>query len=155
VAAPPWQCRAAQVLEWSHPSGQAHCLARFYQSPASGWPVAIISEIRSNPEGRSINRDFPNVATSFLAILAEDTTAENISVDARQIIWIAHYGQFSYYDAFSEERYIEIGLTWDGSHYSGNLSDRIGLTRTELDEKLNGAVLQSVPDELSDLDWIY
>jgi hypothetical protein len=98
------------IQRWQHHlGGEAHCLIRLHVLAAPSKPVAVISEIRSNPEGRGIIDDVAAVADALLS----DVPAL-IAPDPDTIVWIAHHGGFSYHDSFGQETFTETPLQWDG-----------------------------------------
>jgi hypothetical protein len=138
------------IVHWRHKRGPAHCLARVHL-PQTGTPLAIISEIRSNPDRQDIGSEFPTVADATLAALPPDA-----EVDPQAVIWVAHYGEFSSYDAYAApEGFDRVMLAWDGAHYRGRSKDHHILKRDEAEELLAGVSLAPIPDVLRELGWTY
>lgn len=103
--------RFATIVHWQHRrGGPAHCLARLFSS-ASGQPVAILSEVRSNPEGYGITGDFAAAAEAMLRLMPA-------TIDPAAVRWLAHHGDFSYPDAGgAPETFTEVELVWDGQYH--------------------------------------
>jgi hypothetical protein len=113
--------------------------------------VAVVSDVRSNPDTRGIGAEFPAVADAARAALPPDA-----DVDPQTVIWIAHYGEFSSYDAYAApEDFDRVMLAWDGTRYHGDLEDHQILEPEDVAELLAGVTLASVPDVLRDLGWTY
>ena len=137
----------AAIVHWQHQrGGEAHCLARVYLS-ASGPPVAIISEIRSNPEGRGIASDLPAVAEVLL-------TKAPFAIEPAEVIWITHFGLFSYYDSYNpRDTFVSAPMSWDGHRYHDDLRNHRRMTETEVIAALGGAHPEPVPEVLARLGW--
>jgi hypothetical protein len=58
------------ILHWLHKEGgEAHCLVRLYIWSDTSKALAVLSELRSNPPGLDITRDFIGVAKSLIQLL--------------------------------------------------------------------------------------
>jgi hypothetical protein len=133
------------ILEWQHRrGGDAHCLAQLVFLPA-GPPVAVLSELRSNTDNRGIMSDFAGVAETLLS-----TARPVVELPPAEVVWIAHHGAFSFYEAAGPETYLLMPLNWDGEHYHAVGEDR-RLEPAELAETLRGAALEPVPEAVAQL----
>ncbi|HEX6341193.1 hypothetical protein [Umezawaea sp.] len=136
------------VVHWRHEFGPAHCLARVQLSAR---PVAIVSEIRSSPDELGIGSEFPVVAGAVLAALPPD-----VEVAPEDVTWLAHYGEFSSYDAYAAPEDLDrVDLRWDGARYHGDLEDHHILEGDDAARLLAGVEFAPVPDVLGDLGWTY
>jgi hypothetical protein len=78
--------RVSCVLRWLHPFGaQAHCLARLVLGAPSTPPVAVLSEIASNPDELGITGDFAAAADAFVDVVASAVGG----LDKAGVVWIA------------------------------------------------------------------
>jgi hypothetical protein len=128
------------IVEWPHRGdGSAHCLARLVLPPA-GKPVAVLSEVRRNDEANDLLDDFPAAADALLA-----QVAGLVALPVTEVVWIAHYGPFSYYENAGPETYSVVPLHWDGAHYRAAGEDR-RLTPAEVADTLGRVPLEPVPD---------
>ncbi|NYT96463.1 hypothetical protein [Salinispora sp. H7-4] len=135
------------IVHWSHHrNGRAHCLVRLYR--LSDQVTAVASEIRSNSDSYGIADDMAGVAMQALEL-----AQEHLNVEPRNITWIAHHGNFSYYDAFDPDTFTAIPLTWDGYRYQDRLEDHRLLTENQVHELLGGCILEPVPATLAHLGW--
>jgi hypothetical protein len=133
------------ILEWQHRrGGDAHCLAQLIIVPA-GCPVAVLSELRSNTDNRGIMSDFAGVAQTLLTAVRP-----TVDLPPADVVWIAHHGAFSYYEAAGPETYVLMPLRWDGEHYHAVGDDR-RLDPAELADALHGTALEPVPAALAEL----
>lgn len=116
------------ILHWPHTRyGAAHCLARLVIPPAPEQPVAVLSELSSNPDLRGVTMDFPAAATAFGAI-----AAAHVDVDLDQIRWISHHGRFSTCDDDGRaDTFTEVSLARTANGYAGGLGDQHLLTAQE------------------------
>jgi hypothetical protein len=144
----------AAILHWQHHNGgPAHCLVRWHRSPPPARPVAVVSEIRSNPEGRGIDTDFPAIGAALLTALLTALPPDD-QVDPAEIIWIAHHGEFSYYDEpDSPESFTAIEMRWEGGRYQDDLHWHRELPPSEAAALLSDMPLAPVPEALSRLGW--
>jgi hypothetical protein len=111
--------------------------------------VAVVSEIRGNERGRGIGSDFPAVADALLAALPQD-----LGVDPATIVWVAHYGEFSSWEAVdAPDAFLRIILDWNGEHYQGDLSGHHHIDDAEKAALLSSISLSPVPEVLSALNW--
>jgi hypothetical protein len=141
-------CRLSGIVSWPHRrGGQAHCLARVF-IPRAGErrPTAVVSEIRSNPDGIGIIDDFPAVADAVLAAVGRTAT-----IAPAAITWLAHHGAFSYADIPGPETFTEVTLTWDGEHYQGDFTGHRLLTRPDHGAITANLALEPVASVLADL----
>ncbi len=138
------------VVRWQHRrGGEAHCLVRLHLPWLLERLVAVVSEIRTNPEGRGIISDFPGVAAAVLRIVPT-----YLGVGPRDVIWVAHHGEFSYPDAQgSPEIFTRIEMRWDGEHYRDDLRWHHRMTPAEVAELLGDLRLAPVPHALAQLGW--
>jgi hypothetical protein len=142
----------ATILHWQHRrGGDAHCLARLLIGPA-GRQTAVLSEIRSNRDGRDVGDDFTAAAGALLAMPLADLAG----VDPATVVWIVHYGGFSYHDSEeAPETYTRVPLVWDGERYHDNLDGHRQLDGVEVTDLVGGMALTPVPQVLADLGWRY
>lgn len=137
------------ILHWEHRFGPAHCLARLHLPGPPDVPVAIVSEIRSNPGERGIGSHFPVVADALLSALPAEVT-----VRPSEVVWVAHFGEFSSYEALdAPDNYLRILLAWDGEHYGGDVSGHLVMGRTEVDDVIGHIGLAPVAEVLQELGW--
>jgi hypothetical protein len=135
------------LLQWTHGGrDSAHCLARLILPPA-GRPVAVVSELRSNPDRFGVSDDFARVAEAFLEAMRPVAPVE--PADVR---WVAHHGAFSYHDsAGAEDSFTAIDLCWDGHHYHDDPARHRLMSAEETTEVLAGVELEPVPVALDEL----
>lgn len=139
----------AAILHWWHQrGGEAHCLVRIYVYPALSKALAIISELRSNPYGRGITSDFNGIANALIQLLGLER-----EVSPENIIWIEHYGKFSYSDALDEEAFSQVDLKWNGQSFKSQASDWHLLNPSEVTTILGDLELEPVPQVLEKLGW--
>jgi len=133
------------ILQWQHRrGGDAHCLAQLIL-PRGGPPVVVLSELRSNTDNRGIMSDFTSVAEALLA-----TPGSPVELPPADIVWIAHHGAFSYYEAAGPETFVLMPLHWDGEHYHAVGEDR-QLEPPEVVNTLRGTDLEPVPAAVAQL----
>ncbi len=141
--------RVKTILHWQHKNGDAHCLARITLPDSSRTPVAVISELRTNPMGRSMTLDFANVATRFIYFL--NPIAE---LDNSKVIWVAHYGNFSDYEYYpAPDEFVRINLKWDGKDYIDDITFHKSINTDQERERLSLNKLEYTPKVLEQLDW--
>jgi hypothetical protein len=139
------------IVHWRHRlGGEAHCLVRLYIPPASVNPLAIVSELRGNPDGQGIIDDMAAVAEAVLRTLPAGT-----AIRPESVVWIAHHGEFSYHDAFGLETFIETPLDWDGQHYTYDRRRHRMFEPAEVDALVADLPLDPVPEALNQLGWRY
>jgi hypothetical protein len=139
----------ATIVRWQHQrGGEAHCLVRLYVYSSSQKALAIVSELRSNPYGSEIGSDFHGLANTVIRLLGKQ-----IEVSPENIIWIEHYGKFSYYDATEQEAFSRVDLKWNGQFFTSQSSDWHLLQQDRLQALLGEIDLISVPTVLSQLGW--
>jgi hypothetical protein len=107
------------VVRWEYRyGGPAHCLGRLYSSSSSQL-IAVLSEVRTNPDTRSMSSaDQSRIAEAFLAVMPVE-----VPLEPRAVVWVAHHGEFSSYDAFgAPDSFTWLKLGWDGHqyHYEGS-----------------------------------
>src|SRR5947209_10812184 len=137
------------LLRWSHRlGGAAHCLARLVITAPSTPPVAVCSEIASNPDELGIIGDFAAVADAFLEVVASAVGGLD---EPAGVIWVAHHGPFSSHDPTGPETLTEIALAFDGQRYHGDLvGDRLW-GGEELTGRVRPLRVQPVPGALAEL----
>ncbi|MGH3671806.1 MAG: hypothetical protein ACRDSH_14410 [Pseudonocardiaceae bacterium] len=136
------------ILRWSHRLGaQAHCLARLIIGASSTPPVAVLSEIATNPDERGITGDFAAAADAFIEVVASAVG----DLDPGGVVWIAHHGPFSSHDPAGPETFTEIALAFDGQHYHDDLTGDRLLTSDDVTRRMGPLGLTPVPEMLADL----
>jgi hypothetical protein len=134
------------LLHWRHRRGdEAHCLARLVHGPHG--PVALLTELASNPEGRSVADDPAAAAEAFVRHL------EHVGdpVDTNAVVWLLQHGQYSYPDASGEpESYTRLRLTWRDDRYTEDPDGEELLDQHQQNDLL-GAPLPSVQSVLAQL----
>ena len=137
------------IVRWQHKrGGESHCLARAYVRPALGNALAIISEIRSNELREGIVLDFDGMANALMQCLSWE-----IAVSPNDIIWVAHHGEFSSYNAVGQDQFSWVRLKWTARHFQGELRDWKLLDKKEIAEFLGILELESVFEVLGELGW--
>jgi hypothetical protein len=127
-------------VRWDHARGPAHCLARLYLRPSAS-PVAIVSELRSNPWRRGITGNFAAVAEACL-----NGWGELVELDPASIVWVAHHGGFSFFDAPDQPTtFTRVDLVWDGNRYHDSVHRHHLLSPAAAAELTAGLVLEPVP----------
>jgi hypothetical protein len=141
--------QASCLLRWSHRlGGAAHCLARLVITAPSTPPVAVCSEIASNPDELGIIGDFAAVADAFVEVVASAVGGLD---DPAGVIWVAHHGPFSSHDPTGPETFTEIALTFDGQRYHDDLvGDRLW-GGDEVTRRVRPLRLKPVPEALTEL----
>lgn len=142
------------IAHWPHQrGGEGHCLARIYFDLSSGVAIALLSELRSNSRATAMGVDFGDVASALIPCLKK--VGLTIEESAANIQWIAHYGQFSFWDTTGDDTFIQVFLAWEGQQFI-DLGEERRLNQQEVLALLNpfGVVeLESVYRALADLDW--
>ncbi|MGI5470468.1 hypothetical protein [Streptomyces sp. CA-132043] len=140
--------RFTGVVEWRHRrAGAAHSLVRAVHDPAARRTVVVVSELASNPDDRGITDDFGSVADAVVPVLQGRLTKELGSV-----VWIAHFGAFSYHDPTGPETFHRIDVTGDaGSGHRDDLRGDEPLSAQEVATLLEGWHLQPVAQVLTTL----
>ncbi len=137
------------ILHWLHKEGgEAHCLVRLYIWSDTYKAVAVLSELRSNPPGLDITRDFVGVVKSLIQILVS-----HINFPVQNILWVTHHGGFSYYESLNIEDFTRVDLTWKAESCVSNLSDRHLLKEVECQAIFDGIELEPIGEVLKELDW--
>jgi hypothetical protein len=100
------------LVRWEHGSGgSAYCLARLFLRP--GRPVIVLTELAGNPDAVGLTTDFGGAATAAWA-----TFSRQAELNPETIVWLAHHGDFSSYDATgAPETFTEVQVRFDGSRY--------------------------------------
>ena len=142
--------QASCVLRWSHRlGGAAHCLARLVIAAPSIPPVAVCSEIASNPDELGIIGDFAAVADAFVEVVASAVGGLD---EPAGVIWVAHHGPFSSHDPAGPETFTEIALAFDGQRYHDDLvGDRLWGAE-EVTRRVRPLRLKPVCEALAELD---
>ena len=137
------------ILHWLHKDGgEAHCLVRLYIWSDTSKALAVLSELRSNPPGLDITRDFIGVAKSLIQLLES-----HIKVSIQNIVWVMHHGGFSYYETLNREAFTRVDLRGNAQSYESNLSDRHSLKEAEYRAIFDGIELEPIEEVLKELDW--
>jgi len=137
------------ILHWLHKEGgEAHCLVRLYIWSDTSKALAVLSELRSNPPGLDITRDFIGVAKSLIQLLGT-----HIKISKENIVWVMHHGGFSYYETLNREAFTRVDLRWNAQFCESNLSDRHLLKEAEYRAIFDGIELEPIEEVLKELDW--
>ncbi|MFJ1863778.1 hypothetical protein ACIOD1_04020 [Streptomyces sp. NPDC088097] len=136
-----------QLFRWRHPlAGEAHALLRAAYDPATGQAVAVVSELADNPDDRGITYDFSCVAEAALPLLRA-----KLSPHLGSVLWIAHFGDFSYHYVPGPETFTAISLDVTGTGYADDYEGDRELTADEVTRLLGGHPLTPVPEVLAGL----
>lgn len=136
------------LATWRHALGRdATCLLRLIQPLDGGPATVVLSEIAQNPDALGITSDFPGAATAVWPVLARQAS----SVNPEDVAWFAHHGPFSSYDPAGPETLTEITLSFDGTHFTGDLSGHRLLDSQQAREAITWWQLKPVDDVLSQL----
>jgi hypothetical protein len=140
--------RVAMILEWTEEGQQAHCLARLVLRPESELPVAILSELADNPRRLGLIGAMEIVASAYLARMRVYA-----DLDPNQIVWIAHHGSFSSFDADgAPETFTHVELSYTNDHlFHDDLDDHHLLTPAQVFDRIDPLNLWPVPEVLSEL----
>lgn len=92
--------------------------------------VVVLSELATNP-GMSVTNAIERIATSLF------TGHPDLDVDADRVIWIEHYGRFSYrqQDTMPRDEYTLVRMAWDGERFMEPEWKLVGHTLDEAIEK--------------------
>ncbi|POX40887.1 hypothetical protein C3486_11900 [Streptomyces sp. Ru73] len=136
------------VVDWRHRrAGAAHSLVRAVHDPAARQTVVVVSELASNPADRGITDDFGSVADAVVPVLRGE-----LAQDLGTVVWIAHFGEFSYDDPTGPETFHRIEVTGDaGSGHQDDLRGDRALSAQEVEALLKGRRLDPVPQVLTAL----
>ncbi|MEU9939547.1 hypothetical protein [Streptomyces lavendulae] len=138
----------AQLFRWRHPlAGEAHALLRAVYDPATGQAVAVVSELADNPDDRGITYDFSCVAEAVLPLLRA-----KLSPQLSSVLWIAHFGDFSYHYVAGPESFTAVSLDVTGNGYTDDYAGDRELTTDEVTRLFGGHPLAPVPEVLAGLD---
>jgi hypothetical protein len=137
------------IVTWEHPNGDAHCLGRVFKQPNRN-PVAILSELRTNPLHRDMGSEPEKAAEALLKV-----PEVGVNNSPETIVWLLHYGAFSYYEGGGSETFTLAPLRWDGMHYHVSLADCELLTPQQMQDIISPAQPEPVPQVLQELDWPY
>jgi hypothetical protein len=137
----------ATLVRWQHRNGSpAYCLGRLVIRPGLDRPVVVLSELAGNVDGASLTTDFPGAVPAALAAL--DPT-----LDSQSVLWLAHHGAFSSYDAAgAPETLTAVQVRFDGNYHS-DLTDQRLLPPEEADslhQLLGLAPVRQVLDSIDD-----
>ncbi|MFM9697646.1 hypothetical protein [Streptomyces europaeiscabiei] len=135
------------VVDWRHRrAGRAHTLVRAVHSTVTGRAVAVVSELASNPDDRGITDDFGSVADAVLPALRRA-----FGTEPAEVLWIAHFGAFSYHDPTGPESFTLITLTPGPDGHTDDLSGDRTFTAQDVEELL-GRELEPVGRVLARID---
>ena len=138
------------ILHWLHKEGgEAHCLVRLYIWSDTSKALAVLSELRSNPPGLGITRDFIGVAKSLIQLLGT-----HIKLSKENIVWVTHHGGFSYYETLNMESFTKFDLTWEAESWESNVSHRHLIKEIEYRAIFDGIELEPIEEVLKELNWI-
>ena len=136
------------ILHWQHKSGgEAHCLIRIFIWMTQPKAIAVISEIESNPPGLEISDDFTGVAEALIRLLRTDMES-----NLENMVWIAHHGRFSFFEALNQETFNRVDVKWKGQSMECDVSDWHMLQASELQTLLDGVELEPVQEVLEGLE---
>ncbi|MCO6009680.1 hypothetical protein NE236_32385 [Actinoallomurus purpureus] len=138
--------RFTGIVHWRHRLGPAHCLVRAAYLSEVRQATVLVSELESNPDDRGITADFGKVADAILPVLREIFPA-----DLQRIVWIAHFGDFSYHDPAGPETFTRIALSTGRDGFTDDLAGDQRLERADIGRLLGDWRLRPVPEVLSDL----
>ncbi|MGW3391334.1 hypothetical protein [Streptomyces cinereoruber] len=136
----------ARILHWQHRRGPAHTLLRAVYDPATRQAVVVFSELASNPDDRGITNDFAPLAEAALPVLRKE-----LSPDLASVLWIAHFGDFSYHYVPGPDSFTLITLEVTEHGYRDGENDR-KLTADEVTRLFHGLPLAPVPEVLAGLE---
>ncbi|MEU8777772.1 hypothetical protein [Streptomyces sp. NPDC048606] len=137
-----------QLFRWRHPlAGEAHALLRAAYDPATGHAVAVVSELADNPDDRGITYDFSAVANAVLPLLRE-----KLSPQLSAVLWIAHFGDFSYHYVPGPETFTAVSLAVTANGYADGYEGDRELTADEVTRLFGGRPLAPVAEVLAGLD---
>jgi hypothetical protein len=136
----------AALVRWQHRNGApAYCLGRLVIRPGLERPVVVLSELAGNPDAVGLITDFPGAVPAALAAL--DPT-----LDSQSVLWLAHHGAFSSYDAAgAPETFTAVRVRFDGNYRSDLIDQRL-LPPEETDPLRQLLDLAPVPQVLSSID---
>ncbi|WP_158997492.1 hypothetical protein [Streptomyces aureus] len=139
--------RVALLLQWSHSTGeQAHCLARLVLRQAEP-PLAVLSELDSNPDRLGLTGDMAGAADAFLVQLQPYA-----DLDPQQVVWIAHHGSFSSPDSHgAPETFMRVELPRGESGFQNDLRGHHMLADDQAATVVGPLNLQPVPQVLTEL----
>lgn len=134
------------IVHWSHlKGGEAHCLVRVYRLPDEQ-SLILLSAIRSNSVHQGLTLDLSGAANALQPSL------EELGILPTAVIWIAHYGQFSHYDAIGQESFFPVNLRWNGAVWEGSLAEMDRLSAATA-HQLEQILLTPVFDVLNTIGW--
>ncbi|WP_420079913.1 hypothetical protein ACN6AT_15750 [Streptomyces sp. JL4002] len=134
-----------QLFRWHHPlAGEARSLLRAVYDPATRRAVAVVSELADNPDDRGITYDFSCVAEAALPLLRA-----NLSPQLGSVLWIAHFGDFSYHYLPAPETFTAVSLDVIANAYTDDHEGDRELTADEVTRLFGGRPLAPVPEVLA------
>jgi hypothetical protein len=138
------------IVQWENRlNRESHCLARLYfqHKPV----IVLLSEIRSNfrddYKNPGISSDFGKVANALVKCFPEIFSAE-----PEQILWVAHYGQFSNYDAVGPDSFYQIPLRFNEEKFEDIYREKL-LTQAEIETTLGSLEIENIYDVLREIGW--
>ena len=139
------------ILRFEHDNGDGHCLARLVLREPPQPPVAVFSEIRTNPWGRSLGTDLGRVADALVKALGDSS-----AVQWDQVTWVAHYGEFSdWHIEGAPEGFFVTKLIYFNGHFHEGVADHRRLRPRAFEETVGDLGLDPVPDTLRALGLEY
>lgn len=138
------------IVHWeNHRDRESHCLARIYLQHE---PVLVLmSEIRSNfrddYKNPGISSGIGNAANALLSCFPEV-----LGNEPEQILWIAHYGRFSNYDAIGPDDFYHISLRVDEGKFEDLRKGKL-LTKAETEAMLGSLKIENIYDVLREIGW--
>ncbi|MBW4717252.1 hypothetical protein [Saccharothrix obliqua] len=138
------------ILRYEHrrDSQDAHCLARLVLREPPLPPVAVFTEIRSNPRGRTLGY-FDRPAEALRAAVGD-----SVDVPWDEVVWVQHFGEFSawYVDGAPEE-FVVADLLYFNGHYHDEVKSHRDYRAAEFRERYGDLGLDPVPETVRALGW--
>lgn len=138
------------IVSWDNSKGsESHCLARIYLQPER--VIILATEVRSNFRDHyhhpGISSGFSEFANTLYRCIPEllDVAPENI-------LWIAHYGQFSHYDALGPDTFRQMQLRFHDGKFEA-MRNSVRLTDEEVAATLGNLELENVYSVLREIGW--
>lgn len=139
------------ILRFEHDYGDGHCLARLVLREPPCSPVAVFSEIRTNPWGRGLIANLGRVADALVDVVGD---SEQVPWD--QVIWLAHFGDFSSYESGgAPEEFATAELVHFNGHFHDEMSTHRFFRAPKRPEIVDDLGLDPVPDTLRALGLEY
>lgn len=151
VVSTPQGKQIRMILRFEHDYGDAHCLARLVLREPPLPPVAVFSEVRTNPSDRGLIGNLGRVADALVAAVAD---SEQVPWD--KVIWVGHYGEFSgWHIEGAPEGFFVTKLIRFNGHFHEDVADHSRSRPREFEETFGDLGLDPVPDTLRALGLEY